>query len=198
MTVTKGHPVPGCLLTASSLLFFSPSSTRFHRGDVLVTTATGVMTEEEGERWGLVPTHAYAVLDIREYKVSRRHLVVTLATCATVFSSRDLLRTSPDLPCVCVCVLQGMRFLQLKNPWSHLRWRGRYSERDDKNWTPDLLKFLNFDPKMAQKIDNGNWSSDWALWERSTATGDRTVLLLPQVCSGWPGRTCVNTMMSST
>ena len=43
---------------------------RFHRGDVLITTATGVMTEEEGEKWGLVPTHAYAVLDIREYKVS--------------------------------------------------------------------------------------------------------------------------------
>uniref|UniRef100_A0A673IB56 Calpain-7-like n=1 Tax=Sinocyclocheilus rhinocerous TaxID=307959 RepID=A0A673IB56_9TELE len=42
---------------------------RFHRGDVLITTATGVMTEEEGEMWGLVPTHAYAVLDIREYKV---------------------------------------------------------------------------------------------------------------------------------
>ncbi|XP_030366051.1 calpain-7 isoform X3 [Strigops habroptila] len=91
---------------------------RFHKGDVLITTATGVMSEEEGEKWGLVPTHAYAVLDIREYK--------------------------------------GLRFLQLKNPWSHLRWKGRYSENDTRNWTPDLQKYLNFDPRTAQKIDNAD------------------------------------------
>ncbi|XP_030406937.1 calpain-7 isoform X4 [Gopherus evgoodei] len=97
---------------------------RFHKGDVLITTATGVMSEEEGEKWGLVPTHAYAVLDIREYK--------------------------------------GLRFLQLKNPWSHLRWKGRYSENDVKNWTPDLQKYLNFDPRTAQKIDNGIF---WIAWE---------------------------------
>ncbi|KAJ1101694.1 hypothetical protein NDU88_006759 [Pleurodeles waltl] len=97
---------------------------RFHKGDVLITTATGVMTEEEGEKWGLVPTHAYAVLDIREYK--------------------------------------GLRFLQLKNPWSHLRWKGRYCENDLKNWTPELQKVLNFDPKTAQKIDNGIF---WISWE---------------------------------
>ncbi|KAF7649589.1 hypothetical protein LDENG_00139130, partial [Lucifuga dentata] len=97
---------------------------RFHSGHVLITTATGVMTEEEGEKWGLVPTHAYAVLDIRDHK--------------------------------------GMRFLQLKNPWSHLRWKGRYSERDEKNWTPELLKYLNFDPKTAQKFDNGVF---WISWE---------------------------------
>ncbi|XP_054847839.1 calpain-7 isoform X1 [Eublepharis macularius] len=97
---------------------------RFHKGDVLITTATGVMTEEEGEKWGLVPTHAYAVLDIREYK--------------------------------------GHRFLLLKNPWSHLRWKGRYSENDLKNWTPDLQKYLNFDPRTAQKIDNGIF---WIAWE---------------------------------
>lgn len=97
-----------------------------------------------------------------------------------------------------MCFLQGMRFLQLKNPWSHLRWRGRYSERDDKNWTPDLLKFLNFDPKMAQKIDNGSRSSSSTQRERCAVIGDGMALLLPQVCSGWPGRTCVNTTMSST
>ncbi|XP_039593575.1 calpain-7 [Polypterus senegalus] len=97
---------------------------RFHKGHVLITTATGVMTEEEGERWGLVPTHAYAVLDIREYK--------------------------------------AYRFLQLKNPWSHLRWKGRFSERDAKSWTPELLKYLNFDPKTAQKFDNGVF---WITWE---------------------------------
>lgn len=64
---------PLYLLTHVHCVFFClflRSVARFHRGDVLVTTATGVMTEEEGERWGLVPTHAYAVLDIREYKVS--------------------------------------------------------------------------------------------------------------------------------
>ncbi|XP_006635595.1 calpain-7 [Lepisosteus oculatus] len=97
---------------------------RFHQGHVLITTATGVMTEEEAERWGLVSTHAYAVLDIREYK--------------------------------------GSRFLQLKNPWSHLRWKGRFSERDEKSWTPELLKYLNFDPKMAQRFDNGVF---WITWE---------------------------------
>uniref|UniRef100_H3ALS7 Calpain 7 n=1 Tax=Latimeria chalumnae TaxID=7897 RepID=H3ALS7_LATCH len=97
---------------------------RFHKGDVLVTTATGIMTEEEGEKWGLVPTHAYAVLDIREYK--------------------------------------GQRFLQLKNPWSHLRWKGQFNERDERSWTPELRKYLKYDPKVAQKIDNGIF---WITWE---------------------------------
>ncbi|XP_036917213.1 calpain-7 isoform X2 [Sturnira hondurensis] len=97
---------------------------RFHKGDVLITASTGVMTEAEGDKWGLVPTHAYAVLDIREFK--------------------------------------GLRFIQLKNPWSHLRWKGRYSENDVKNWTPELQKYLNFDPRTAQKIDNGIF---WISWD---------------------------------
>ena len=42
---------------------------RFHKGHCLITMATGEMSEAEGERAGLVPTHAYAMLDIRTVKV---------------------------------------------------------------------------------------------------------------------------------
>lgn len=35
-------------------------------GDVLVTIATGEMTEDEAAKMGLVPTHAYAVIGKRE------------------------------------------------------------------------------------------------------------------------------------
>ena len=36
-----------------------------------------------------------------------------------------------------------------------MRWKGRYAENDAANWTPELQKELNFDPKDAQQFDNG-------------------------------------------
>ena len=36
-----------------------------------------------------------------------------------------------------------------------MRWKGRYAETDLTNWTPELQKELNFDPKNAQEFDNG-------------------------------------------
>ena len=50
---------------------------------------------------------------------------------------------------------QGKRLFMLKNPWNHLRWKGRFSENDLGNWTPELQKELNYDPKSAQTYDNG-------------------------------------------
>ena len=41
-----------------------------HKGHCLVTIATGALNEAEADRAGLVPSHAYAVLDIRKVKVN--------------------------------------------------------------------------------------------------------------------------------
>lgn len=97
--------------------------TRLHKGDVLATVATGDLSEAQAERSGLVPTHAYAVLDVR--------------------------------------LVQGKRLVQLKNPWSHVRWRGNYSELDTAHWTPELRKALDYDPNSAQMFDNGVFWIDY-------------------------------------
>ncbi|KAK7109473.1 calpain-7-like [Littorina saxatilis] len=47
---------------------FARLKDRFHQGHCLVTVATGELNEVEADRAGLVPTHAYAMLDMREFK----------------------------------------------------------------------------------------------------------------------------------
>jgi len=32
----------------------------------------------------------------------------------------------------------GRRLVKLKNPWSHVRWKGDFSPGDERNWTPEL------------------------------------------------------------
>ncbi|XP_014469420.1 PREDICTED: calpain-7-like [Dinoponera quadriceps] len=96
---------------------------RLHKGDVLVTVATGELSDSDADRTGLVPSHAYAVHDVRK--------------------------------------INGERLLQLKNPWSHLRWRGNYSELDMKHWTQDLKEALNYDPESASEFDNGVFWIDY-------------------------------------
>ena len=39
-------------------------------GNALLTIATGELSEVQAERTGLVPTHAYAILNVLEVKVS--------------------------------------------------------------------------------------------------------------------------------
>ncbi|XP_049872970.1 calpain-7-like [Pectinophora gossypiella] len=97
--------------------------TRLARGDVLVTVATGQLSDAQAERSGLVATHAYAVLKV-------------------------------------ICV-NGVKLLKLKNPWSHLRWRGNYSELDTAHWTPQLQAQLNYDPDNAAQYDNGVFWIDY-------------------------------------
>ncbi|KAG7189662.1 hypothetical protein KM043_017338 [Ampulex compressa] len=104
-------------------ILFDTLLLRLHKGDVLVTVATGELSDLNAERTGLVPTHAYAVLDVRR--------------------------------------IDNERLLQLKNPWSHLRWRGNYSELDARHWTRELKEKLNYDPDSASQFDNGVFWIDY-------------------------------------
>lgn len=45
---------------------------RLHKGDLLVTVATGELSKADEDRTGLVPSHAYAVLDARKVHVSAK------------------------------------------------------------------------------------------------------------------------------
>nr|XP_023013674.1 calpain-7-like [Leptinotarsa decemlineata] len=103
--------------------FFDTLEARLEQGEVLATVATGELVEYDVERSGLVPTHAYAVIDAKK--------------------------------------LKGVRLLKLKNPWSHMRWRGNFSELDAKNWTPELQSILNYDPNSAAHFDNGVFWIDY-------------------------------------
>lgn len=81
------------------------------------------MSKDDEERTGLVSSHAYALLDIREVK--------------------------------------GHRLFMLKNPWSHVEWKGNFSDFDKRNWTPELIKELNYDPKLQVDVDNGVFWIDY-------------------------------------
>ncbi|CAG9835920.1 unnamed protein product [Diabrotica balteata] len=102
---------------------FQKIETRMAKGDVLVSVATGELSDAQAERTGLVATHAYAVMDVQ--------------------------------------TVNGVRLFKLKNPWSHLRWRGNYSELDTRRWTPELQRILNFDPNSAAQFDNGVFWIDY-------------------------------------
>lgn len=45
------------------------------QGECLITVATGNLGDLVAERAGLVPTHAYAVLDIRKIKVKTNRIL---------------------------------------------------------------------------------------------------------------------------
>lgn len=43
----------------------------------------------------------------------------------------------------------------VKNPWTHLRWKGRYSENDTASWTAEMRAALAYDPEKAKEKDDG-------------------------------------------
>ena len=56
----------------------------------------------------------------------------------------------------------GTRLLQLKNPWAHQSWKGRFSSVDKESWSVSLSKEVGYDPVIAAKHDDGVF---WICWE---------------------------------
>jgi len=49
----------------------------------------------------------------------------------------------------------GTRLLQLKNPWGHMSWKGKYSPGDTLSWSdPNLCREVGYDPS-SHNIDDG-------------------------------------------
>lgn len=49
----------------------------------------------------------------------------------------------------------------LKNPWSHVRWKGNYSELDVVHWNDELRSQLPYDPYSTSEFDNGVFWIDY-------------------------------------
>ncbi|XP_053609230.1 calpain-7-like isoform X2 [Plodia interpunctella] len=120
------------------------------------------------ERCAIRPNEANFNADALYEKI-RRHLAEgdVLATVATgPLSDADADRTglvaTHAYAVLDVRLANGVKLLKLKNPWSHLRWRGNYSELDSANWTPNLRALLNYDPDSAAQYDNGVFWIDYA------------------------------------
>lgn len=57
---------------------------------------------------------------------------------------------------------KGIKLLQLKNPWAHKSWKGRFSCTDKESWrSASLRQEVGYDPNIASKIDDGVFFICW-------------------------------------
>ena len=71
---------------------------------------------------------------------------------------------------------------KFKNPWSHVRWRGNYSELDVVHWTEELKNLMNYNPENAAAFDNGVFFIDYVKmifywWFRERRSTQKNTLL---------------------
>eukprot|EP00567_Pseudictyota_dubia_P006409 CAMPEP_0197438408 /NCGR_PEP_ID=MMETSP1175-20131217/5418_1 /TAXON_ID=1003142 /ORGANISM="Triceratium dubium, Strain CCMP147" /LENGTH=899 /DNA_ID=CAMNT_0042968133 /DNA_START=47 /DNA_END=2743 /DNA_ORIENTATION=- len=63
----------------------------------------------------------------------------------------------------CIKTSNGTRLLQLKNPWAHQGWKGRYSAKDRTSWKdPRFCAEVGYNPALASEVDDGVF---WICWE---------------------------------
>eukprot|EP00899_Mesostigma_viride_P008850 jgi/Mesvir1/17967/Mv22635-RA.3 len=129
--------IPECIAIKDSTRPFLPDKIwarmrdGHYMGQALMTVSTGPLSDQEESMLGLVRTHAYALLDVREVSLLQGGQRASL------------------------------RMLQLKNPWCEVRWKGAYSAADTMRWTPALRQALAYDAAAVALEDNGVFWIDW-------------------------------------
>lgn len=104
-----------------------------------------------------------ALFTILETRLKKGDVLVTVATgnFSDAEADRTGLVSTHAYAVMDVRSINGVRLLKLKNPWSHLRWKGNYSELDIRHWTSELRSTLSYDPDSAAQFDNGVFWIDY-------------------------------------
>ncbi|PVD29464.1 hypothetical protein C0Q70_08715 [Pomacea canaliculata] len=142
---------------------------RFHKGHCLVTVATGELSEAEADRAGLVPTHAYAMLDVREVKGYRLFMLKNPwnhLRWKGNFSETDQTHWTPDLqkalnfdPLSAQMVDNGVFWIDYESVC-------RFFDVFYINWDPELFSYttclhqLHMDCQRWPKKDSYNMSDN--------------------------------------
>ncbi|CAG4940491.1 unnamed protein product [Parnassius apollo] len=125
---------------------------------------TGWIPERCAIRTGEADFNADALYETIRTRLDRGDVLATVATGA--LSDADAERTglvaTHAYAVLDVRFVNDVKLLKLKNPWSHLRWRGNYSELDTAHWTASLRQQLHYDPDSAAQYDNGVFWIDYS------------------------------------
>ncbi|RWS05561.1 Calpain-7-like protein [Dinothrombium tinctorium] len=117
---------------------------RFHKGDVLITVATGDLSQHEADRAGLVQNHAYALLDIKNVEGHKlfllknpwRHL-----RWKGNFSEFDIVNWTPKLKAALNFDPQSARSFDNGVFWIDLKSFTKFFDTIYLNWNPMLFKY---------------------------------------------------------
>nr|CDS34890.2 calpain (C02 family) [Hymenolepis microstoma] len=123
---------------------FRRLETRFHQGHCLVTVATGMLTPEVEERSGLVPTHAYALLDLRQVNNTRLFLLKnpwSKTRWKGNFSSQDTKNWTPEMQKALNYDLNSAQYVDNGVFWIDYKSFLYFFDVFYINWNPELFPY---------------------------------------------------------